>query len=106
MVYNKLSDSKFFFKEEDFQEEVNNLLMMMNSTIKIEPHSITQGVCVKTNLTPFRAIDFKENDFKAFFEEFLKKFHNFNGFIKKKKISFKKEKFGKNNGKSSSFIGK
>ena len=76
MVYNKLTDSKFFFKEEDFKEEVNNLLMMMNSTVKIEPHCITQGVCVKTNLTPFKAIDFKEKDFKAFFEEFLKKFHN------------------------------
>jgi len=73
LVWNKLSESKFFFKEDEFQEEINNLLLLMNSGVKIEPHCITQGVCVKITMTAFKSVDFKENDFNAFLLDFLKK---------------------------------
>jgi len=74
LIVNKLNEKKFFFKEEEFLEEINQLLFLMNSYLRLEPHIITQGLCLKLNSSLLKALDFKENELNTQISNILEKF--------------------------------
>lgn len=73
LVWNKLNEKKYFFTEEDFLDEINQLLMLLKSSFRIEPHLIIPGLCLKLNSSFLKKTDLKDNDLQLQIYDHFKK---------------------------------